>query len=159
MSPVSNPNQILKKEKKIKGQAVQEGKSDNPLSHFFKPLAASSSNFVSSTAVTFSVVPNTTVIMAGGGGANLTQMEQILANRYAPLVLVLPLSQIPVGDYQKYMPKFFGPGNYTAEEHLEAFYAYAENINIEAQDVWMRILSRAWMEKPENGLKRCQLLP
>lgn len=66
-------------------------------------------------------------------------MEQILANRYAPLVLVPPLSQMPGGDYQKYMPKFFGPGNYTAEEHIEAFYAYAENINIEAEDVWMRI--------------------
>ena len=37
MSPVSNLDQILKKEKKIKGQAVQEGESDNPLSHFFKP--------------------------------------------------------------------------------------------------------------------------
>ena len=139
MSPVSNPNHILKKEKKIKGQAVQEGKSDNPLSHFFKPLAAPSPNFVSSTAATFFAVPNTTVIMAGGGGANLTRMEQILANRYAPLVLVPPLSQMPIGDYQKYMPKFFGLGNYTAEEHIEAFYAYVENINIEAEDVWMRI--------------------
>ncbi len=37
MSPVSNPDKIFKKEKKIKGQAIQAGKSDNPLSHFFKP--------------------------------------------------------------------------------------------------------------------------
>lgn len=37
------------------------------------------------------------------------------------------------------MPKFFGLGNYTAEEHIEAFYAYAENINIEAEVVWMRV--------------------
>ena len=72
MSPVSNPNQILKKGRKIKGQAAQEGKSGNPLSHLFKPLAATSPKFVSSTAFTFSAVPNTTVIMAEGGGANMT---------------------------------------------------------------------------------------
>ena len=121
MSPVSTPDRILREAKKTKGQAV--------------PGATT----VSSTAVIFPAAPHITVIMAGGGGAIRTRMEQILANRYAPLVLVLPLSQMPVGDYQKYMPKFFGPGNYTAEEHLEAFYAYAENINIEAEDVWMRI--------------------
>jgi hypothetical protein len=69
----------------------------------------------------------------------LTKMEQILANRYAPLVLPNPLSAMPTGDYQKYMPKFTGSGDYTAEEHIEAFYAYAENINISEEDVWTRI--------------------
>jgi hypothetical protein len=62
--------------------------------------------------------------------APLTKMEQILANRYAPLVLPNPLSAMPTGDYHKYMPKFTGAGDYTVEEHIEAFYAYAENINI-----------------------------
>jgi hypothetical protein len=41
----------------------------------------------------------TKVIMA----APLTRMEQILANRYAPLVLPNPLSTMPTGDYQNYM--------------------------------------------------------
>jgi hypothetical protein len=45
----------------------------------------------------------------------LTKMEQILANRYAPLVLPNPLSAMPTGDYQKYMPKFTGAGDYTAK--------------------------------------------
>ena len=36
------------------------------------------------------------------------------------------------------MPKFTGEGDFTTEEHLEAFYSYAENINIE-QDVWTRV--------------------
>jgi hypothetical protein len=57
-------------------------------------------------------------------GQTQTRMEQILANRYAPLILPNPLSAMPTGDYQKYMPKFTGAGEYTAEEHIEAFYAY-----------------------------------
>jgi hypothetical protein len=67
-------------------------------------------------------------------GQTQTRMEQILANRYAPLILPNPLSAMPTGDYQKYMPKFTGAGEYTAEEHIEEFYAYAENINISEED-------------------------
>ena len=37
------------------------------------------------------------------------------------------------------MPKFIGEGDFTAEEHLEAFYSYVENINIEQEDVWTRV--------------------
>jgi hypothetical protein len=47
--------------------------------------------------------------------APLKKMEQILANRYASLVLPNPLSSMPTRDYQKYMPKFTGYGDYTAE--------------------------------------------
>ena len=65
----------------------------------------------------------------------LTKMEQILANRYAPLVLPNPLSAMSTGDYHKYMSKFTGYGDYTVEEHIESFYAYAENINISEEDV------------------------
>jgi hypothetical protein len=63
---------------------------------------------------------------------------------------------MPTGDYQKYMPKFTGAGEYTAEEHIEAFYAYAENINISEEDVWTRVLFRVWMAKPESGSKSYQ---
>jgi len=69
----------------------------------------------------------------------LTRMEQILANIYAPLILPNLLSALPTGDYQKYMTKFTGSGDYTAEEHIEAFYAYAENNNIYDEDVWTRV--------------------
>jgi hypothetical protein len=37
------------------------------------------------------------------------------------------------------MPKFSGEGDMTAEEHLAAFYSYADNLNIENEDVWMRV--------------------
>jgi hypothetical protein len=97
----------------------------SPPSYLSPPLSPTNSSSSSSTKV----------VMA----APLTRMEQILANIYAPLVLPNPLSSMPTGDYQKYMPKFTGAGEYTAEEHLEAFYAYAENINIAEEDVWTRV--------------------
>ena len=46
---------------------------------------------------------------------------------------------MPTRDYLKYMPKFTREGDFTTEEHLEAFYSYAENINIEQEDVWTRV--------------------
>jgi hypothetical protein len=49
------------------------------------------------------------------------------------------MNPIPAGDYLKYMPKFIGEGDITAEEHLFAFYSYVDNLNIENEDVWMRV--------------------
>ena len=71
--------------------------------------------------------------------APLTKMERLLVARYAPLNLPNPLSAMPTGDYLKYMTKFIGEGDFTAEEHLETFYSYAENIHIEQEDVWNRV--------------------
>ena len=62
-----------------------------------------------------------------------------MAARYAPLVLPHPLNGIPRGDYQKYFPRFNGQGETTTEEHWDAFLSYADNQNIEAKDVWMRM--------------------
>jgi ribonuclease HI len=74
-------------------------------------------------------------------GANPPQnrMDVIVAARYAPLVLPHPMNPLPAGDYLKYMPKFTGEGDITAEEHLAAFYSYVDNLNIENEDVWMRV--------------------
>jgi hypothetical protein len=74
-------------------------------------------------------------------GANPPQnrMDAIVVARYAPLILPQPLNPLPAGDYLKYMPKFSGEGEVTAEEHLVAFYSYADNLNIENEDVWMRV--------------------
>jgi hypothetical protein len=63
---------------------------------------------------------------------------------------------MPTGDYQKYMPKFTGAGEYTAEEHIEAFYAYAENINISEEDVWTRVFVQSLDGQARNGSKSCQ---
>jgi hypothetical protein len=74
-------------------------------------------------------------------GANppANRMDAIVAARYAPLVLPQPVNALPPGDYLKYMPKFTGEEDITVEEHLVAFYSYADNQNIENEDVWMRV--------------------
>ena len=69
-----------------------------------------------------------------------TRMEWIMAARYAPLVLPQPLHPLPQGDYLKYLAKFIGEGTgLTVEEHLATFYSYANNQNIEHEDVWIRL--------------------
>lgn len=50
-----------------------------------------------------------------------TRMDLSIFARYAPLVLPKKLNAFPVGDYQKYLPKYTGEGEVTTEEHLEAF--------------------------------------
>ena len=64
-------------------------------------------------------------------------MDVIVDARYAPLVLPQPMNALPARDYLKYMPKFSGEGDVTAEEYLADFYAYADNLNIEHEDGWM----------------------
>jgi len=66
-------------------------------------------------------------------------MDAIVAARYDPLILPQPLNPLPAGDYLKYMPKFSGEGDVTTEENLAAFYSYADNLNIESEDVCMRV--------------------
>ena len=68
-----------------------------------------------------------------------TKMERIIAASYGPLILPTPLNAMPTGEYQKYMPKFIGIEGVTAEEHLESFYSYVDNLDISEDDVWMRV--------------------
>jgi len=68
-----------------------------------------------------------------------TKMERIIAARYGPLVLLTPLNSMPTGEYQKYMPNFTGIEGVIAEEHLESFYSYVDNLDISEDDVWMRV--------------------
>jgi len=37
------------------------------------------------------------------------------------------------------MPKFTGAKGVTSEEHLESFYSYVDNLDINEDDVWMRV--------------------
>lgn len=64
-----------------------------------------------------------------------TKMERIIAARYGPLVLPTPLNAIPTGEYQKYMPNFTGTEGVIAEEHLESFYSYTDNLDVSEDDV------------------------
>ena len=49
------------------------------------------------------------------------------------------MNALPVGYYLKYMPKFTGEEDIIVEENLVAFYIYEDNLNIENEDVWMRV--------------------
>ena len=88
-----------------------------------------------------------------------TRMELIVASRYASLVLSQPLNALPQGDFLKYLPKFMGEGDgMTTEEHLVAFYNYANNQDIEHEDVWTRLFvqsldgeSRKWFRNIPTG--------
>jgi len=68
-----------------------------------------------------------------------TKIERIIDARYGPLVLPTPLSSMPTGEYQNYMPKFTGIEGIIAEEHLELFYIYANNSDISEVDVSVRV--------------------
>jgi hypothetical protein len=83
-----------------------------------------------------SPLPN---IPMAGANPPLNRMDAIVAARYSPLILPQPMHPLPARDYLKYMPKFTGEGDITAEEHLAAFYSYADNLNIENEDIWMRV--------------------
>ena len=65
---------------------------------------------------------------------------------------------MPIGDYQKYMPKFTGEGYVTTKEHIEAFYSYVDNLNIGDVDVWTRVFvqsldghARKWFKELPAG--------
>lgn len=68
-----------------------------------------------------------------------TKMERIIVARYGPLILPTPLNAMPTGEYHKYRPKFTATEGVSAEEHLESFYSYADNLDISEDDVWMRV--------------------
>ena len=73
-----------------------------------------------------------------GSNSPQNRMDSIVASRYEPLVLPQPMNALPARDYLKYIPKFTGEEDIIVEEHLVVFYSYADNLNIENEDVWMR---------------------
>lgn len=88
------------------------------------------------TFQTASILPPTPVMV---GPQAPTKTERIIATSYGPLVLPVPLNAMPTGEFQKYMPKLTGTEGVIAEEHLEYFYSYADNLDISEDDVWMRV--------------------
>jgi hypothetical protein len=102
---------------------------DSPL---FFPSSPSRTSFhtypVHTPSPPSSPLPN---IPMASANPPLNRMDAIVITRYAPLVLPHPMNPLPAGDYLKYMPKFTREGDITAEEHLDAFYSYEDNLNIE----------------------------
>jgi hypothetical protein len=65
----------------------------------------------------------------------VNRMKVIITTRYVPLVLPQNLNAFPIGDYMKYLPRYNGEADVTAEKHLVDFCNFAENFNIEHADV------------------------
>jgi hypothetical protein len=56
-------------------------------------------------------------------------------------------------DYLKYMPRFTGEGETTTKDHLASFYSYADNQNIEHEDVWMRVFVQSLDGEAQNWFR------
>jgi hypothetical protein len=75
----------------------------------------------------------------GGGQVPLPGVFAKVAARYAPLILPIPLHDLPE-NYMKSLPKFTGEGDLTAQEHINFFDQFADILEIEHEDVYSRLL-------------------
>jgi hypothetical protein len=62
-----------------------------------------------------------------------------VATRYAPLVLPIPLHDLPE-NYMKNLPKFTIEGDLTTAEHINFFDQFADILGLEQEDVYSRLL-------------------
>jgi hypothetical protein len=82
------------------------------------------------------------VPLGGGGGQGPAPPPRVFAKvaaRYAPLVLPVPLHDLPE-NYIKNLPKFTGEGDLTAVEHINFFDQFTDIFGIEHEDVYSRLL-------------------
>ena len=88
------------------------------------------------------------------------RMDEIVAARYAPLILPQVMFSFPPNDYIRYLTIFNGYGAVTVEDKLCSFYSFSNNFNVEHADVWMRLFvqslngeARKWfMSLPPNSI-------
>jgi hypothetical protein len=76
---------------------------------------------------------------ATGGQVPLPGIFAKVAARYAPLVLLVPLHDLPE-NYMKNIPKFTGEGDLTAQEHINFFDQFVDILGLEHEDVYSRLL-------------------
>jgi hypothetical protein len=80
--------------------------------------------------------------LGGAGGQGPAPPPRVFAKvaaRYAPLVLPVPLHDLPE-NYIKNLPKFTGEGDLTATEHINFFDQFTDILGIEHEDVYSRLL-------------------
>lgn len=56
-------------------------------------------------------------------------------------------------DYLKLLPKFNGEDEISSQRHMETFFAFAENLNIEHLDVVLRLFVQSLDGKTEKWFK------
>jgi hypothetical protein len=87
--------------------------------------------------------PNSMAGIGGGRGGQPNvpppRVFSKVAVRYTPLVLPVPLHDLP-DNYIKNLPKFTGEGDLTIAEHINFFDQFADICGIEHEDVYSRLL-------------------
>jgi hypothetical protein len=113
----------------------------SPENHYSKEYHTSSTpdSTSSSSPTSTSITPINLHIPVTQAMASTNRMHVIVAAKYTHLVMPIGLHALPAIDYMKYLPKYNGEGEFTVEEHLVAFYSFANNFKIEYVDVWMRL--------------------
>jgi hypothetical protein len=116
-----------------------------PLSVFSSPEEAKGSLYVFQNPLYNLPVnsPRISMAVAGGGGGGQGKppppgIFAKVAARYAPLVLPVPLHDLPE-NYMKNLPKFTGEGDLTAAEHINFFDQFADILGLEHEDVYSRL--------------------
>jgi len=80
--------------------------------------------------------------VGGAGGQGPAPPPRVfvkVAARYTPLVLPVPLHDLPE-NYIIFFPKFTGEGDLTAAEHINFFDQFTNILGIEHEDVYLRLL-------------------
>jgi hypothetical protein len=80
--------------------------------------------------------------LGGDGGQGPAPPPRVFVKdvaRYAPLVLLVPLHDLPE-NYIKNLPKFTGEGDLTVTEHINFFDQFTDILGIEHEDVYLRLL-------------------
>ena len=82
---------------------------------------------------------------AGGGGGGSQgpsphpRIFSKVATRYSPLVLPVPLHDLPK-NYMKNLPKFTGEGDLTTSGHINFFNQFTDILGLKNEDVYSMLL-------------------
>jgi hypothetical protein len=84
------------------------------------------------------------VVGCATGGATRGQVPlpgifSKVISRYVPLVLLVPLHDLPK-NYMKNLPKFIGEGDLTTQEHINFFDQFVDILGLEHKDVYSKLL-------------------
>jgi hypothetical protein len=104
--------------------------------------------------------PRLSMATAGGGARGIGGQGQQLpprvftkvAARYTPLVLLVPLHDLPK-NYTKKLPKFTGEGDLTATEHINFFDQFVDILCLEHDDVYSHLFVQTFEGQVKNWLR------
>ena len=90
-------------------------------------------------------------VVGGGQGGDqgpppLHRILTKVATKYAPLVLPVPLHDLPE-NYMKNIPKFTREGDLTAAEHINFFDQFTDILGLEHEDVYSRLFVQTFKGK------------